>query len=78
MVFVYHIFGHCVNSSFVLFKGKQSKEKKTYGGKVLKRKKKKNKSDFKKKSHSRKLKKRNEKLRPNKVRMKVDLLRATE
>lgn len=65
-----HILGYYVNSSLLLFKGKQSKEKKTCGEKVLERKKRKSKNDSRKKSHRTKLKKRNEKLRQNKVRMK--------
>lgn len=56
---------------FLLFKGKQSKEKKTYGEKVLERRKKKNKNDSRKKNHKKKYKSR--KLRRNDVRIRIKI-----
>lgn len=61
------------NSLFFLCKGKQSKEKKTYGEKVLERRKKKNKSDSRKKKHKRKFKRKSGKWRRSNVRIRIKI-----
>lgn len=57
---------------FLLFKGKQSKEKKTYGEKILERRKKRNKNDSRKKNPKKKFKK-SRKLRRNDVRIRIKI-----
>ena len=59
---------------FLSCKGKQNKEKKTYGKKILERRKKKNKSDSKKKKHKKKFKKWSGKLRRNKERIRMKII----
>lgn len=59
---------------FLFYKGKQNKEKKTYGKKILERRKKKSKNDSKKKKHRKKFKKWSGKLRRNKVRIRIKII----
>lgn len=59
---------------FLLCKGKQSKEKKTYGEKILERRKKKSKSDSRKRKPKKKFKKRSGKLRRNNVRVRIKMI----
>lgn len=57
----------------LLYKEKQSKEKKIYGEKILERREKRNKSDSRKKRHKKKFKKRKRKPRRNDVRIKIKI-----